>query len=178
MVMSNELSTPKILYCPSDNMHATYSSTFAYQSLLGIAAPNVTGTGYANCPAEGITQISYFINGDATEANPQDIMTGDCNIGSVGASGASTPSSYRFGYTSIFPPATATANATYAKGLTSPAFSGPNGYWAWTATDMHLKSGNLGMADGSCQSETIPGLHALLLNSTNAAIGEAYNFNP
>jgi hypothetical protein len=39
-------------------------------------------------------------------------------------------------------------------------------------------SGNLGMADGSCQSATIAGLHYYLSNSTNSAPFEAVNFMP
>src|SRR5580693_6037690 len=41
MVMSNELSTAKILFCPSDNFHTAgngYATNFSYSDLLGEAA--------------------------------------------------------------------------------------------------------------------------------------------
>jgi competence protein ComGC len=58
-VMSNELSTPKILLCPEDT-HRAYATNFS------------TGFSGAN--------ISYFINADAVETYPQMIMLGDDNL--------------------------------------------------------------------------------------------------
>ena len=58
-VMSNELSTPKILLCPEDT-HRTYATNFS------------TGFSSAN--------ISYFLNPDAVETYPQMIMIGDDNL--------------------------------------------------------------------------------------------------
>ena len=58
-VMSNELNTPKILFCPEDT-HRTYATNFS------------TGFSGAN--------ISYFLNADAVETYPQMIMIGDDNL--------------------------------------------------------------------------------------------------
>jgi prepilin-type N-terminal cleavage/methylation domain-containing protein len=58
-VMSNELSTPKILLCPEDT-HRTYAANFT------------TGFSGAN--------ISYFISADAVETYPQTILDGDDNL--------------------------------------------------------------------------------------------------
>ena len=58
-VMSNELSTPRILLCPEDT-HRTYATNFS------------TGFSGAN--------ISYFVNPDAAEAYPQMILDGDDNL--------------------------------------------------------------------------------------------------
>ena len=59
LVMSNELSTPKLLSCPEDNEH------FAVTNFsTGFSARN----------------ISYFINIDAREANPQMLLMGDDNF--------------------------------------------------------------------------------------------------
>jgi hypothetical protein len=58
-VMSNELSTPKILLCPEDT-HRIYATNFS--------------TGF--CGAN----ISYFLNPDAAEIYPQMIMLGDDNL--------------------------------------------------------------------------------------------------
>jgi prepilin-type processing-associated H-X9-DG protein len=58
-VMSNELSTPKILRCPGDT-HRAYAANFS------------TGFSGAN--------ISYFLNPDAVETYPQMILDGDDNL--------------------------------------------------------------------------------------------------
>jgi prepilin-type processing-associated H-X9-DG protein len=58
-VMSNELSTPKILLCPEDTKR--------------IAATNFS-TGFSGA------NISYFINADAVETYPQMILDGDDNL--------------------------------------------------------------------------------------------------
>lgn len=59
LVMSNELSTPKILCCPNDPC-VIYASTF---------------TGLSN------SNISYFVGVDVTnDVNPQMILSGDCNF--------------------------------------------------------------------------------------------------
>jgi len=182
MVMSNELSTPKVLFCPSDNIHTLnngYATNFSYTDLLGIAAP----VGLAKPAAqvgEGDTagsKISYFVNGDATEANPRDLMTGDDNIGNNGATTASSPTNYRFGASNSANTASIAANGVTSVGISATAFNG-SPWWAWTANDFHRKSGNLGMADGSCQFATIAGLHVYLSASTNSQPAEAINFMP
>ena len=58
-VMSNELSTPKILICPQDVMHAP-ATNFA----TGFSAKN----------------ISYFASVNASEANPQMMLLSDDNF--------------------------------------------------------------------------------------------------
>jgi competence protein ComGC len=58
-VMSNELSTPKILVCSQDTAH-TWATNFA----TGFSARN----------------ISYFVGADAKEANPQMMLLGDDNF--------------------------------------------------------------------------------------------------
>jgi len=183
MVMSNELSTPKVLFCPSDNIHTAgsgYATNFSYNDLLGVAVPAAGGSPgtQAGETATGNSKISYFINGDATEANPQDIMTGDDNIGNNGANSASATANWRFGQTSASSTSVAQAvNGTTSVGITSSAFGGGGQYWSWTANDFHQKSGNIGLADGSCQGATISGLHQYLNNSTNNG-AEAINYMP
>ncbi len=56
-VMSNELSTPKILICPADNRSAA-----------------VTFTHLRN------RNLSYFVDLDASESNPQMLLDGDRNL--------------------------------------------------------------------------------------------------
>ena len=64
LVMSNELSTPKILYCPSDSAR---NAAIIFSNII-------TGT-------------SFFICGDATEDYPQMILSGDRNVGTATTSG-------------------------------------------------------------------------------------------
>jgi prepilin-type N-terminal cleavage/methylation domain-containing protein len=180
MVMSNELSTPKILWCPSDNIHTAnngYATNFSYQDLLGIA-----GTVPATQVGENngtMSKISYFINGDALESNPQDVMFGDDNIGNQTTAGGSSVSNWRFGATSTATDTSVTtATASCLQGINSIAFGTAANNWSWTQNDFHQKSGNIALADGSCQSATISGLHNYLANSTNSAAFEAINFMP
>jgi hypothetical protein len=63
-VMSNELSTPKILFCPADERR---SDTTNFST--GFSAQN----------------ISYFIGLDADETNPQTLLSGDDNFEIGGA---------------------------------------------------------------------------------------------
>jgi prepilin-type N-terminal cleavage/methylation domain-containing protein/prepilin-type processing-associated H-X9-DG protein len=180
MVMSNELSTPKICYCPSDN-YRPVASQFNFTNGVG-------GFIYGTAPATGVAATktasgagkgggaSYFVNGDATETDPQMIMAGDENIGT--APTANGPAGYAFIASSGSP---STASQVDAEGLTGTAWgtaasSTGTGSWAWTASDMHQKSGNLAMADGSVQQATISGLHTALLNSTNTSGSQAFNF--
>jgi prepilin-type N-terminal cleavage/methylation domain-containing protein len=126
-VMSNQLSTPKILYCPSDAIHSTGPATnFSNASIVG--------------------NVSYFINGDAVESDPQMVMSGDCNI----------------------------ATSTTANRQTTATKYGTG--WAWTANDLHQKSGNVQLSDGSVQSLTVSALQTALQNGTNAVAVPYYNF--
>ena len=141
-VMSNQLSTAKILYCPSDNIHSAAATNFSNVSLFGNATLGNSSAG----------SVSYFINGDSTESDPQMVMSGDCNIGTTTAANAAGT---RF-----------TLATQYKTGQT----------WGWTANDLHQKAGNLQMSDGSVQSATISGLQVYLMNGTNTVIAPAFNF--
>jgi hypothetical protein len=79
-VMSNELSTPKILLCPSDTVKLSAATTF--QAFNGGAT-------------------SYFVNGDVTtDSDPQMILTGDQNIGKC--TGSSDPATTAFTVATLF----------------------------------------------------------------------------
>ncbi len=177
MVMSNELATPKILFCPSDSIHtagAGYATNFTFQDVLSMKAPTTAGTAI---PVTGITKISYFIGADAVESDPQSIMMGDCNIGAA-AVNASTPPTTRF---ASFATGATTANGTPTDGPDFPT-AGPNGTltgnWQWTANDLHQKTGNLLIADGSVQSTTENSLHTYMQNATNTVQYPAWDFSP
>jgi hypothetical protein len=101
LVMSNELSTPKLLACPQD------TSRMWAASFGGLSNSN----------------ISYFVGVDVTnDMNPQMIISGDGNFEIVGV--------------------------TVKPGLRE---FGTNDPVVWSAT-RHVKSGSLGLADGSVQS--------------------------
>jgi prepilin-type N-terminal cleavage/methylation domain-containing protein len=153
LVMSNELSTPKILLCTSDSQHTTTATNFAPQ----IAGNFSTGTA-GSIPTVGNANnlysfVSYFLCGDTTEAYPQMILTGDRNIGHSTGAGAT---------------------ATSISGTNAISYFGGNSttvapLWGWTQNDQHQKVGNLGIADGSVQQVTCSGLQSSLQNATNAA---------
>jgi len=131
-VMSNQLSTPKILLCPSE-------------SGTKVAATNFN-TGFF-----GTNNISYFVNGDASESDPQMVLTGDSNVALN-----STAKKYAL---------QAVALTTF---ITTAAF---------TTTDLHQGSGNCAMSDGSVQSVSSSGFRTLLINSTNTVAATAQSFN-
>jgi prepilin-type N-terminal cleavage/methylation domain-containing protein len=179
LVMSNELATPKIVFCPSDTIHTTYATNFTWPNLLSTVAPTSTTTINSATPSAG-AEVSYFVGADASEADPQSIISGDCNIGNSGTTG-NQPASYRFGASStsssVSSPVTSYSQNGISQDITSVAFTGSAaGNWAWTANDLHQKTGNLLIADGSVQSATISGLHTYLANATNTVTGPAIDF--
>jgi type II secretory pathway pseudopilin PulG len=106
-VMSNELSSPKILICPADREH--------------IPATNWT-MDFNN------SHISYFLNLDASEAYPQELLSGDDNL--------------------------AVNDVPAKSGL---LLISTNIAISWTA-ERHVHVGNLSFADGSIAEESSAGL--------------------
>ena len=74
LTMSNELSTPKILYCPAEYESATRQPS---SSLRGGTIRQRQPGPYTND-----LNVSYFIGVDAKETYPQMFLTGDHNLGS------------------------------------------------------------------------------------------------
>ena len=138
-VMSNQLSTPKIVICPSDNTGGRLLATNFQSSFTS-------------------NSVSFFVNGDATENDPQMVMSGDCNVGN-GTVSLTAPAGTMFGTDTQYP-------------------GGSPVIWSWTATDLHQGAGNIQMADGSVQSVTISGLKTALQNGTNTVVKPYYNFFP
>jgi prepilin-type N-terminal cleavage/methylation domain-containing protein len=141
--MSNELSTPKILACPSDTGRSA-SINFANQ---------VGGFGNGN--------LSYFIGLNAVDTSPQMILTGDRNI-TMTASGTPGNSAPLAAYTANPP-----VGIVYAMG-TNGSLGSVVGFAAGV---QHDKTGNAGLSDGSVQSLTSSGLRqALGTTGDNSAI--------
>jgi prepilin-type N-terminal cleavage/methylation domain-containing protein/prepilin-type processing-associated H-X9-DG protein len=136
--MSNELSTPKILFCPAEmDGSAKYSaSTFASS-----IPPGTT----AQIPFASNTNISYFVGWDAQETYPQMFLDGDHSIGAgtVNVNNAA-PNPWR--------------NTMKALGTNQVTA-------AWTDSSQHQKQGNIGLADGSVQGWSISGLRSALSNT-------------
>lgn len=73
LVMSNELSTPKILFCPMEtNPKRQQASIFAS------AVPPGSPAGIV--PFTPTNNLSYFVGLDATQTNVQTILAGDDNL--------------------------------------------------------------------------------------------------
>lgn len=69
-IMSNELNTPKILFCPTDKIRRQ-ANTFA--TTVPPKNPDIV-------PFQGNTNVSYFVNLDAVDTNPSMFLSGDDNL--------------------------------------------------------------------------------------------------
>jgi len=111
-----------------------------------------------NSGAASPANVSYFIGGDASDVNPQTILDGDRNL-SGNASG----------------------NPLYV-GTAQNVLAGGNNSSYWNPNDLHLGFGNIGLADGSVQQDSISGIQTDLQNGTNGVSflngknGAFYNF--
>lgn len=123
-IMSNELNTPKILFCPTDKSREPATS-FASNH------PNKTSS---NPPLQG--NLSYFVNLDAVNTNPNQLLTGDDNL-LIGGD--------------PYKPLSGTPATTGVLTLTT------NTLIAWSEA-RHQKQGNVGLADGSVQQCSINNL--------------------
>jgi prepilin-type N-terminal cleavage/methylation domain-containing protein len=176
-VMSNELSTPKILLCPSDASFRSVAAGF-------IANPATTLPGAGFNFTNG--NVSYFVCGDAADSYPNMILSGDRNIGTVATLGAASSGnvSGSSGFASagalISAGSSGTAAGTQGTELTGDvATINPTaGYVAWTSSDMHLKTGNIGLTDGSVASTTASSMQTAFNNATNGYANPQlwYNF--
>jgi len=144
VAMAEQLNTPAVLHCPVDTYHAQPSTGFG-----GVVS-------------------SYFVNGDAKEAYPELIVSGDVNIGSVPAANNS-PADFAFIATAAAPGAASTSVAM----VFPPATTGS---WAWTSDETHKKSGNLLYADGHVDQVNVIGLQTAIISSTNRVCPQAWNF--
>ena len=135
LVMSNQLSTPKILLCPSEG-----SKTNAANFNSGVFSSN---------------NVSYFVNGDAREDDPQMVLSGDYNV----TKDTTTTGSLAGG------------NPQLLSAITS---TGKGGF---STADLHQGSGNCVLSDGSVQSASSSSFRTLLLNSTNTVAATLQSFN-
>jgi len=142
LVMSNELSTPKILMCPSEyeNSMRQVASSFAGFDPTGTAS---------TVPYTNDLNTSYFVGVDAVETYPEMFLVGDHNLGS----GNPPPQPY------LAAPSTGTPCVSL--GTNFPAGNLAVGWMDNT----HSKAGNVGLADGSAQQYNRFSLQAALQNT-------------
>jgi len=155
-VMSNELSTPKVLHCPAD-VSQTSNPTDSGKPTGPVASAATNWAGF------GPQGLSYFVCGDASDKHPKMILVGDRNIGCTiglktsdttdyGVLPADSMNMVNHGY----------CNTTGQLGATVKALG-----WAWMDPDLHMDSGNLGLADGSASQSTLKGLMLAITDTMN-----------
>jgi prepilin-type N-terminal cleavage/methylation domain-containing protein/prepilin-type processing-associated H-X9-DG protein len=145
--MSNELSTPKILYCPAemDGSSRYTATTFASSVIPGTAA---------QVPFASNTNVSYFVGWDASETYPQMFLDGDHSIGLSTSPNTTTA------------PANPYRNKFVAIGTNTT--TAPLDAEGWTDSSQHQKQGNVGLADGSVQGLSINNLRTAASNTGDA----------
>jgi prepilin-type processing-associated H-X9-DG protein len=139
LVMSNELSNPKIVVCPGDSDRS--APTNFYNNLTTLKNNGV----------------SYFVGQNSADAFPQMFLSGDRNI----AVDTTTGLGLGYGYSpdSTVTPGTPSAGALIALQTNAAPMNGLN--FGWTGK-IHQNSGNVGLADGSVQQYTMSGLKQAL----------------
>src|SRR6478736_3464631 len=63
---TNEINSPKILYCPSDGSHSRAAGWYS--------------TGTPPTPFDATKNLSYFMGTNADETKPQTVLAGDYNV--------------------------------------------------------------------------------------------------
>jgi prepilin-type N-terminal cleavage/methylation domain-containing protein len=155
-VMSNELSTPKILYCPSDGgSHPGPHSNFVMSLINAVPTPNNANSSVDNDAVFFDNfKVSYFLGKDAQDAYPQMLLAGDRNI----YGNALTPA-----LPTVLPNGVGNQSGSYQiMGTNWVGNPPPTPIW----TDLiHQKSGNLLLSDGSVQQASSSSLRNQLMNS-------------
>ncbi len=142
--VSNELSTPKILACPTDKQKTPATALVSpggggKPSKSSAAAP-VTVTPWSKL--DGDRHISYFLGFDARESRPQTMLAGDRNV--VGGGGG--------------------------QDLTWNTALGTSIDAAWDST-MHENSGHVLLSDASVHHVTTPQLRENIITSLTTSAG-------
>jgi prepilin-type N-terminal cleavage/methylation domain-containing protein/prepilin-type processing-associated H-X9-DG protein len=150
LVMSNELNTPKILYCPAE-----YQTTRSQATIFGPTTGSQIGYNTD-------LNVSYFIGVDATDTAPQMFLTGDHNMGSQTGGALPQPGTI-FGDVAPF--------------AVSVGTNGAAATWVAWADNQHSKQGNVGLADGSVQSFSRSGLQSALQSTGDQAQSGRTGFN-
>jgi len=134
-VMSNELSTPKVLICGSDERNTHTNWAFGPGTTAIISVANTDNGYFCN------NKISYFLGVDANDNFPQMFLAGDRNIYGTSPGLTALPATFpNNGYGN-------TSCSSYAEGTN---FNANVVTPCWT-DKMHQKNGNVLICDGSVQ---------------------------
>jgi prepilin-type processing-associated H-X9-DG protein len=144
-VMSNELTSPKILICPAENEGRRQATVFS----------NTVQDGSNDVPLTNDLNTSYFVGVDALSSSGQTLLSGDHNLGS---DGAEVPSRGFVTAPSMYSPDFKVSLGTNFT---------VNGGVGWLNT-MHQKRGNVVMGDGSVQQFDRAHLQQALRDSSDA----------
>ncbi len=132
-VMSNELSTPKIILCPSDSKKRPAASWPAMLRSNG------------NAVTDPNKSVSYFVGTTANEEQPQSILGGDRNLtNGVGSNPAQFDGGRGNTTKGVRVVIAAPAGTPVRTVNTTAGYSG----------DVHQNAGNLVLGDGSVQQVT------------------------
>ena len=148
IVLQNELGTPKVVVCPSDERAA--AANFL---------TNGVGAGFLN-PNTGNTFVSYFIGPAANENLPQSLLSGDRNL-------AASSIDTGYGY--------ATLGTVYTRPSGETALIATNNLTVSFSDKMHLKQGNVAIGDGSVQQVSSGRFRSELLKNVDAGQIESGN---
>jgi prepilin-type N-terminal cleavage/methylation domain-containing protein len=149
-VLSNELNTPKLLFCPSE-----YDPKRKAATIFGLA-----GVG-SQIPLNDDKYVSYFVGVDAQDAYPQMLLAGDHNIGSGNPA------------TNTYPDTTMPSkyDKSWSLGTNVDLSVGPGPGWM---DNMHQKVGNVLYTDGSAHSLNAMKLRDGLWGSGDPGVGTSY----
>ena len=140
------------------------------------ATTSLTATGpiasvATNWGSFGLANLSYFVEGNASDKYPTMTLIGDRNIGGTykgnnitGGNMGAVPADYMnmmHGPFSNVPIGGMSPQPGIKTGFTVAA-------WSWTDTDIHQDCGNLGMADGSAQQTSLTVLLSALRANVSA----------
>ena len=141
--LSNELSTPRIVVCPTDQR--TEATTFASNVVANANNRTVV-------PFNSNKNISYFVGLEADETKPQCFLSGDRNI---------------LDATSVPPRTTTLTSIITLLGTNHVSVPAPGVGAYWTNT-MHNLQGNVAMGDGSVQEYSTARLKDALKNTDDS----------
>ena len=149
-ILSNELSSAKVVLCPSDR-----------NRLNNEAIDFLQGADSLSAAQRGNEALSYFIGLEADETKPQSILAGDRNIAGTSYTGPVVDESLgSIQGVGILGP---TGNANAAK------LNGSRRRWSNNPTNaLHDLQGNITLADGSVQQVSGQKLEDQLLLSRNS----------
>ena len=158
-VMSNSLTDPKLVFCPSDVPAKSAATNWIGD---GTVANSIfsTGSGPELTKANWQNYLSYFLCGDAIDTQPQSILAGDRNVCDTTHAVVAMPRAI-----GAIDGVTANGGGTID---TESGTAATINNWGWTTKDLHQGSGNVLLGDGSGQQLTMSDLPTYLESATNA----------